>query len=397
MTIMRRRMKSLRRLAFVSVGFAMLPCSQVLAEDYRFDAIADSMVNESLEIQPGELVVITGTPAEIDLMAALQVAVMKAGAQPMLTLNIPEANKRSIMEMSIEHMDQLRTQNLLLARMTDVFINVGSIEQPDLFADVPEERMAAYRKSFAPIYQSFGNMRFRSVALGQTGGIPTVAYAKSVGADPAELQDIFWKSVAVSPSELMPKATAMVALMKPGAEIRIKSNAGTDLTLEVDQVPARINAGRTSDVIASTGPTNVWLPAGEAYGCVHAASGTLVVPWMSFRGVPIENVKMTFENGEMTEMSADSNQAMLEEYFANSSSKLKYASVIDFGLNPQSRSPKGTHYYSWEMGGMVTLGLGGFLWARCDNDADAALSFHLPGSTVSIDGKSVIRNGELSL
>jgi aminopeptidase len=390
-------MKSLRRLAFVSVGFVVLPLSQVLAEDYSFDAIADSMVNESLEIQPGEFVVIGGTPAEIDLMAALQVAVMKAGGQPMLTLDIPEANKRSIMEMSVEHMEQLPIQNLLLARMTDVFINVSSVEQPDLFADVPEERMAAYRKSFVPLSQSFSNVRFRSVALGQTGGIPTVPYARSVGADPAELQEIFWKSVAVSPSELAPKATAMVELMKPGAEIRIKSNAGTDLTLKVDQVPARTNVGRTSDVNSSTGPTNVWLPAGEAYGCVHAASGKLVVPWMSLRGVPIENLRMTFENGELTEMSADSNQAMLEEYFDKSSAKLKYASMIDFGLNPQSRSPKGSHYYSWEMGGMVTLGLGGFLWARCENDADAALAFHLPGSTVSIDGKNVIINGELRL
>ena len=373
-------MKSLRKFALLSIGFITLVGSQVLAEENNYDAIADSMVNGSLAIQPGELVVIGGTPAEVDLMAALQVAVSKAGGQPLMTLNIPEANKRAVMEMPIEHMTQLPIQNLLLSKMTDVFINVGSVQEPGLFADVPEERLASFRQAAVPLTRAFNNMRYRSATLGQTGGIPTGPYAESVGADPAELQEIFWKAVAVGPSELIPTATKIVSLMTPDAEIRITSKAGTDLTLKVDHTPARINVGRTSDVQAPTGPANVWLPAGEAYGCVHAASGTLVVPWMSFRGVPIENLKMTFKNGEVTEMSADSNQAMLEEYFATSSSKLKFASLIDFGLNPHSRSPKGTHYYSWEMGGMLTLSLGGNLWAGGDNDSDASAGLSLAGN-----------------
>ena len=179
-------MKLLRKLAFLSAGFSALLGNHAFAEESSYDAIADSMVNESLAIQPGEFVVIGGTPSEIDLMAALQVAVMKAGGQPLLTLNIPEANKRSMMEMSIEHMKQIPVQNLLLARMTDVFINVGSVEAPDLFADVPEERMAEFRRSFAPLSQAFNNMRFRSASLGQTGGIPTAPYAESVGAESPE-------------------------------------------------------------------------------------------------------------------------------------------------------------------------------------------------------------------
>lgn len=390
-------MKFLRKLALVSSVLVTLVGSQVFAGENNYDAIADSMVNGSLAIQPGELVVIGGTPAEIELMAALQVAVAKAGGQSLLTLNIPKANKRSAMEMPIEHMAQLPTQNLLLAKMTDVFINVGSVQDPGLFADIPEERLAPFRQASVPLTSAYNNMRFRSATLGQTGGIPTAPYAESVGADPAELQEIFWKAVAVTPGELVPTAKKVASLMTPDAEIRITSKAGTDLTLKVDHTPARINAGRTSDVEAPTGPTNVWLPAGEAYGCVHGASGTLVVPWMSFRGAPIENLKMTFKNGEVTKMSADTNQAMLEEYFATSSSNLKQASAIDFGLNQHSRSPKGTHYYSWEMGGMLTLALGNNSWAGGDNDSDAGLSFHLPGTTVSIGGKNVVKNGELKL
>lgn len=390
-------MKFLRTFVLPAVSFATLFVHQAVAEQEIYDAIAESMVNESLAIRPGEMVVIGGNPSEIDLMAALQVAVSKAGGQSLLSLNIPEANKRSIVEMPLEHIAQLPTQNLLITKMTDVFINVGSVQEPGLFADVPEERMAAFRKSAVPLTRALSNMRFRSATLGQTGGIPTAAYAESVGADPGELQKIFWEAIAVSPGDLIPAATELTSLMKTGAEIRVTSSAGTDLVMKIDSTPARINAGRTADVQAASGPTNVWLPAGEAYGCIHGASGTLVVPWTSFRGVPIENLKLTFRDGAMTKMSADSNQAMLEKYFAASSATLKNASIIDIGLNPRSRSPKGTHYYSWEMGGMVTVNLGNNSWAGGDNDSDAALSLHVPGTTVSIGGRTVVKGGQLAL
>lgn len=388
-------MEFLRNFVLLAVSFATLFVSQAIAEQSNYDAISESIVNESLVIRPGEMVVISGNPSEIDLMAALQVAVSKAGGQSLLSLNIPEANKRVAMETPLEHIAQLPTQNLLLTKMTDVFINVGSVQDPSLFADVPEERLAAFRKSNVPLTRAYSNMRFRSATLGQTGGIPTVAYAESVGADPGELQEIFWEAITVGPGDLLPTATKLTSLMTSDAEIRVTSKAGTDLVLKFDGVPARINAGRTADVQAPSGPTNVWLPAGEAYGCVHGANGTLIVPWTSFRGMPIENLQLTFRDGAVTRMSADSNQAMLEEYFAASSATLKNVSLIDIGLNPHSRSPKGTNYYSWEMGGMLTVNLGNSQWAGCDNDSDAALSLHVPGTTVSIGGKSIVKNGQL--
>lgn len=390
-------MKPLSKLALLAVGIVPLVGAPVLAQAPDYDAIADNLVNGSLAVQPGETVVIGGGPSEIDLMAAIQVAVSKAGGQAVLTLNIPEANKRAVMETPVEHLKQLPTAGLLLSKITDVFINVASVEDPDLFADVPEYRLAAVRQAGVPLTRAFNNMRFRSATLGQTGGIPTVAYAESVGADPEEIRTIFWQAVGTSVDELTQKATQVASLMTDGAEVRVTSEAGTDLTLKLDRLPARINAGRTADVRAASGPTNVWLPAGEAYGCVQgaSASGKLVVPSMNFRGVKVENLELTFKKGRVSKMSADSNSEMLEKFFAASSPKLNELSVVDLGLNPHSRTPTGSSYYSWEMGGMVTLGLGNSGWAGCDNDSDAALSLHLPGTTLSIAGETVVKDGKL--
>ena len=378
-------------------GILLLAAAPAFAQAPDYDAIADNLVNQSLAVQPGETVTINGGPSQLDLMAALQVAVFKAGGQALLTLTLPEANKRAAMETSIEHLKQLPTANLMLGRLTDVFINVVSIEDPDLFADVPEERLAAFRQASVPLANAFGAMRFRSATLGQTGGVPTAAYAESVGADPDELQRIFWQAVAVSPDELKVKADRIAALTKDGATVSVTSKEGTNLTFSLDRFPPRINAGRAVDVRAETGPTNVWLPAGEAYAVVKrsTANGTLVVPVTSFRGVPLRNLRLEFENGVVTGMTVDDGREILDQYFAAASPKLKELSVFDIGVNPHSRPPAGSSYLSWEMGGMTSVGLGNNSWAGGDNDADGTLGLHVPGTTVTIDGTEVVRDGRL--
>jgi aminopeptidase len=380
---------------FLLAVLALATTSVAAEPDY--DAIAENLVNQSLGIQPGEVVLVNGNPDQIELMGAIQVAVFKAGGQPILTLNLPEANKRSVMETPMEHLERLPTAGLLLNRIADATINVGSVQDPDLFADVSEDRLAALRTSAAPLNPIISNMRTRNVSLGQTGGIPTSAYAESVGAEYGEVNEIFWQSVAVPLEQLAASAARTSSMLTSGAEVRVISKAGSDLKFTVDKLPARFNAGRTSDVASSTGPSSAWLPAGEAYACVKpgSASGKLVVPHFQFRGVAVKNLKLTFEGGRLSELSADSNGDIVRAYFDSTSDAAKELSLVDLGLNPQSRTPEGSQLYSWEMGGMVTVVLGNNGWAGGDNHSDGALNVHAPGQTVSVNGKTVVSDGKL--
>lgn len=173
-------MQKLLIAAALAVLLSLVPKANAGEPDY--DAIADNLVNQSAAVQPGEVVVIGGGAAEIELMGAIQVALAKAGGQSLITLNIPEANKRALMETPMEHLGQLPTANLLMTKMADVFINVGSVQDPSLFSDAPEERLAVARKAGVPLMRALSNARFRSATLGQTGGIPTMAYAPARGA-----------------------------------------------------------------------------------------------------------------------------------------------------------------------------------------------------------------------
>jgi aminopeptidase len=367
------------------------------AQEVDLDAIAENLVKQSAEVRPGEVVVISGNPEQTELMGAIQVAVSKAGGQSILTLNLPEANRRAVLETPMEYLEQLPTAGLLLGKVADVFINVTSVQDPELFADVPEERLAAAREAAAPLNTAFLASAVRNVTLGQTGGIPTVAYAESMGADHGELSGIFWRAVSVPPQDLAEQGRQMAKQLAPGSRVHLTSEAGSDLTFEIDRLQARINAGRTADVVTGSGPASVWLPAGEAYACVKSdsATGTLVIPQTTFRGKPVENLRMQFEAGKLQELTADSGAELMKEFLQASSDATKTISLVDVGLNPHSRPPAESRYLSWEMGGMVTVGLGNNAWAGGDNDAEGALTFHVPEASLSVDGKNLVSGGEL--
>ena len=208
---------------------------------------------------------------------------------------------------------------------------------------------------------------------------------------------MFWKAVGVSPDTLAESGNKVVEMLHPGASVRMTSAAGTDVSFKVAQVRARINAGGTADVVQVSGPASVWLPAGEAYACIAegSAKGTVVVPHLTFRGMPVENLKMTFAQGRITQMSADKNGDALKAFFETTSANSKDLSIVDIGLNPSSQPLEGSQYLSWEMGGMVTLGVGNNAWAGGDNDADGALTFHLVGGDLTIGGEKVVAEGRL--
>lgn len=376
---------------------AAVGAAPVWAGGPDYDSIADKLVNQLAGIQPGEVVVISGTPDQQALLEALVVATYKAGGQPTVQMNFPEANKKALMAMSMEFMKYPSWFGLAQARLVDCYINVESIEDPALFADVPEERFAAFRESGRPLQQAYQNSRYRSVNLGQSGGVPTAAYAKSQHADFEAMTKMFWKAVDTDYDALRKHAKAAATVLAAGGMVHVTAANGTDLSFVMADVKPRINCGRPDDNVVASGPMMSWLPAGEAFAPVLAgsANGTVVVPHLDFRGIAMKNVTMTFEDGMLTDVSSPSDLKALEQFLGSIEDEAKMLSIVDVGVNPDSRQIEGSNYASWEMGGMVSLVTGNNSWAGGDNMAVAGLSFHLPGATLAVGDTVVCEKGVL--
>jgi leucyl aminopeptidase (aminopeptidase T) len=149
--------------------------------------------------------------------------------------------------------------------------------------------------------------------------------------------------------------------------------------------------------MGESGPGQAWLPAGEVYACIDpkSANGTIVVPSMEFRGKQIKNIILNYTNGKLTSMKAEENGDLLKKSLEMSTGDKDVLSLVDLGINPNSRILKNSTYYSWEMGGMVTLAIGDNTWAGGEVKSGTGFSFHLPNATVSIDNFLVVNNGQL--
>lgn len=386
-------------LTLITVVLFVLLTAPASAAERDFDSVAVRVVNHALKVQPGESVVINGTPAELDLMSSLVVAVWKAGGIPTVQLSIPEADKRALMEMPLEYMTFTPTFALMQLRAADCFINTGSVQQPGLFADVPEEKFAAFRKSGLVVTRSNRTAKFRSVDLGQTGGLPTKAFAELRGANFDQMEEMFWKAVDADYEQIARSGKEISEHLRPSTEVQVTSSAGTDVRFRLGNAHPTVNAGRTGERSTAIGPDLVFLPAGEVYVSVDpsSASGTIVVPSFWFRAKEIKNLRLNFKNGILSSLSGDSDVGAVNETLATGDDQSKALSVIDIGLNPASQPLKGSSYYSFEMGGMVTLGIGANAWAGGDVIADFALFFHLPLSTVKVGGKTIVEKGRLKV
>ncbi len=108
-----------------------------------------------------------------------------------------------------------------------------------------------------------------------------------------------------------------------------------------------------------------------------SANGTLVVPEHSFRGKKIKNLKLTFTNGRMSGITADENLEDFKKSLDMSTGYKDVLSLVDIGINPNSKPMSGSGYHSWEMGGMVSLVMGNNSWAGGNVKADNQQSLQI--------------------
>ncbi|HEU5286018.1 MAG TPA: aminopeptidase [Sphingomicrobium sp.] len=365
--------------------------------DVDFDAIARRVVTESAGVKPGEVVVINGSIAEPRLLEALQAAVLLAGGHPIVAISFPRANKRALTQAPMEYLRQPPRADLAMLEAGDVFISAGAVEDPELFSDVDEARLNAVREANQAAGEAAARKRARSVDIGQAGGIPTPAYAKSRNADYKAMRAMFFRALAVPSNVIAQRGAVVSGKMQPGQQVRLRSSSGTDLTFKLAAGRSRVSTGRAADNDTGQGMASAFLPAGDFYACVDPASanGVLVSPADRFRGKPVRNLRVTFQNGAITSITADEEADALQRYFAELDEGGKRMSLINIGLNPESRPLKGSDYMSWEMSGVPTVVVGNAMWAGCAHGGEASQQFHQLGATLAAGSAEVIKDGNL--
>jgi len=103
-------------------------------------------------------------------------------------------------------------------------------------------------------------------------------------------------------------------------------------------------------------------------------------------------------NGKVTRIEAAQNAEALKQALAQSSGDKDVFSFVDIGVNPNSRTIGNSDYCTFEMAGMVTIGIGQAPWAPgCTNQSEFGQEFFIPRATLEVDGRPVVREGKIAI
>ncbi len=362
--------------------------------------IAARIVAEVLEVKPDETIRVNTDLSNRELTEELALAIRRSGAFPLIVYGSARLTRRIIEETPEAFLASTPTFPVKLLRVVDGTINLAAPDSPAMFAQVPEHRLALVRKANQSVAERIQASPMRSVTLGNAG-VPSKQQAEFYGTSLEKLERYFWSAVNVSPNELHARGERVRAALQDARTLRLTSADGTDLTMSLAGRPIVLNSGILEPQTANREhqARNVWLPAGEAYTSPleTAADGVVKVKAAQYRGIKIEDLTLKFREGRVVKLSAAKGAEILKEALALSSGDKDRIAVIDVGLNPQSRLIPGSSFRSYEMEGLVTLGIGGVTWAPTENRSDFAATFFLPNATLEADGRTIVKDGKLKI
>jgi len=364
-------------------------------------SVARRIVHDVLAVQPDETIQVNTDLSNPALVEELAVAIRKAGAFPHIVYGTTRMNRRILEETPETHLSRTPEYQIKMLRVVDAMINLPGLDGPQAFASLPEHRLALVRKAAAPVAERFQSSRTRSVSLGNNG-VPSKSMAEFYGAPLKTLEDGFWKGIDVAPAELRARGEKVREILDGARTVRLSAANGTSLEMKLVGRPVVLNAGDLSsdtDAAVEREARQVWLPAGEAYTSPleTSANGILRIDSANYRGIKIQDLRLMFRDGRVVDIDAQKGAEALREALDLSGGDKDRIAVIDVGLNPNSRLIPGSTYRSYEMAGLVTVGIGGVTWAPTENRSDFAATFFLPGATLEADGRLIVKDGKLQI
>lgn len=359
---------------------------------------ARTLVEQCTNIRKGDKVMVSGRPTDLPLLESIAVQVRKLGAFPLISVSTDQMARRMFDEVPTEFDSQTDAFGLKLAEIVDATITVESMENPALFAGASAARMAARAKASMPIAEAWLKKGVRQVSLGN-GLFPTQATAQMFGMEKEQLAETFWSGVNVDYAALQSVGAKIKGLCESGKQVHITNPNGTDLSFGIQGRECFVSDGVISkeDMAKGGAACQVWLPAGEVFSTPVAgtATGRIVFDRVYFEGKEVTNVTLEFKSGKLTSMTGGPGfEAIKTQYDAAGTGKDEF-SMYDIGINPAVKVASGAKLLSWVPAGMVSLGIGGNMWAGGTNGCAYFFGGFAPGSTVTIDGKPVVESGVL--
>jgi len=316
-------------------------------KDPRLETLAANLLDYSLEIKPGEKVLIEGESGSLDLMIALVEGAYQRSAMPFTHIGDTRLHRAWLLGADREQMDLRISWEIQRANDIDASISIMAGDNASELADVPGSAMEALRLADRPLMDIFLQKKWCLLRF------PTPSAAQAAGMSSEGFED-FCLSVCTLDYARMDKAMdPLVTLMSRTDKVRIIS-PGTDVSFSIKGIPIQKAAGKNN------------IPDGEVFTAPvrDSVNGTILYNTPSLEdGTTYERVRFTFKDGRIVE--ADANEPDKLREILDTDEGSRYLGEFALGLNPRIEKPMKDTLFDEKIGGSLHLTPG-----RAYDDAD---------------------------
>ncbi|MEF8773563.1 MAG: aminopeptidase, partial [Halobacteriales archaeon] len=263
--------------------------------DPRIQEHAEIIVDHSVDVQEGDNVVVSASPAAEDLVVALYEKLGERGAHPTTTMGSSRASRALMRAMDAEDFE-LPDHQMALTEEADVFISIRASENVNETGDVDPEKNAARGKAMQPLQDEVMDKRWIGTQHPASGN------AQKAEMSTAAYEDFVYEAVNKDWAAQREFQENLVEIIDEGSDVRIVSGDTTDLTMSIEGNVAENDYAEKN------------LPGGEVFTAPvpdSVAGEVLFDKPLITQGREVEDVYLRFEGGEVVEHAAAKNEEVL--------------------------------------------------------------------------------------
>ncbi|WP_113926931.1 aminopeptidase [Bacillus sp. P14.5] len=309
--------------------------------DSRIHTLAKTVVRYSLNVQEGQKVLIEALDvSEYDFIAPFMDEIFKAGGQVFFEQTDYRINRKMMLSGTKEQFEADAELKLGQMKEMDAVILILGENNISEFADIPSEKKNIYRQAYKPV--SDEQLKKKWVLF----NIPTKAYAQLAEMSTEAYTDFLYETCTMDYSKMSTAMDPLVKLMNDTEKVRILA-PGTDLSFSIKDIPA----------IKCDGKIN--LPDGEVFTAPvkDSVNGQITFNTKSnYAGQTFSNIRLTFENGKITDCESDNNKKLIE--LLDSDEGARFIGEFALGINPHINQIMNDIGFDEKINGSLHLALG---------------------------------------
>src|SRR5690554_546683 len=330
-------------------------------KDPRLTELAENLVNFSVNLQPGERILIDVSGDALPLAVELVKKSYAAGGIPFARLSHQTLSRELLKEAQTEQLQAMAEWDRTQMAEMQAYLGVRAGENTSEFADLPGEKLKLYNKEYIkPVHMEVRVPKTKWCVL----RYPNASMAHLANMSIEGFEKFYFNVCNLDYSKMSKAMDPLVELMERTDRVRL-TGKDTDLTFSIKGLPA----------VKCDGHMNI--PDGEIFTAPVKDSVNGVITYNTpavYEGFTYEEIRLEFRDGKIMKSSANDRER-IERVF-DTDEGARYVGEFALGVNPHILNPMKDTLFDEKINGSFHF-TPGSCYDECNNGNKSAIHWDL--------------------